>query len=186
MTSSSGLHAAAPAQERQSTPVPELQREDQKRTSSDEDGRRRTRTNSGNAPRFLIRSMQTFNEKAEDMVDKLLEMADWKQEIKMHDMFGRVTLDVIAKIAFAMDVDSILDEKIQLPQNITKVMQGMLLSRDFLARFNPSKQKLIKEVRKSLDILRKEGKERILQRIKAIEDGEETPKDILTQILKSV
>ncbi|XP_069591485.1 cholesterol 24-hydroxylase-like isoform X2 [Ranitomeya imitator] len=135
---------------------------------------------------FLIRSMQTFNEKAEDMVDKLLEMADWKQEIKMHDMFGRVTLDVIAKIAFAMDVDSILDEKIQLPQNITKVMQGMLLSRDFLARFNPSKQKLIKEVRKSLDILRKEGKERILQRIKAIEDGEETPKDILTQILKSV
>ncbi|XP_073433816.1 cholesterol 24-hydroxylase-like [Dendrobates tinctorius] len=134
---------------------------------------------------FLMGSMQTFNEKAEDMVDKLLEMADWKQQIKMHQMFGRVTLDIIAKIAFAMDVQSILNEKIQFPQTITKVMQGMLLSRDFLAQFYPSKQRLIKEVRKSLDVLRKEGKKRILQRIKAVEEGEETPRDILTHILKS-
>ncbi|XP_073494639.1 cholesterol 24-hydroxylase-like [Phyllobates terribilis] len=134
---------------------------------------------------FLMGSMQTFNEKAEDMVDKLAEMADWKQHIKMHEMFGRVTLDVIAKIAFAMDVRSILDDQIQFPQTITKIMEGLLASRDFLARFHPSKKNFIKDVKKSLGDLRNEGKERILQRIKAIKEGEETPKDILTQILKS-
>ncbi|CAJ0924015.1 unnamed protein product [Ranitomeya imitator] len=39
-----------PQQGRQCTPALEPQREDQKRTSSDEDGRRRTRTNSRTAP----------------------------------------------------------------------------------------------------------------------------------------
>ncbi|KAM4014201.1 cholesterol 24-hydroxylase-like isoform 1-T1 [Anomaloglossus baeobatrachus] len=134
---------------------------------------------------YLIGSMQTFNEKAEEMVEKLSEMADWKQQIKMHEMFGKVTMDVIAKIAFAMDLNSIWDEKVKFPQIITKIMQGMLVARDFLARFDPFKINFIREVKNNLHYLRKQGKERILQRIKAIKDGDETPKDILTQILKS-
>lgn len=42
--------------------------------------------------------MAPFNEKAEDLVERLAEKADGKTEIGMHDMLCRVTLDVISKV----------------------------------------------------------------------------------------
>lgn len=40
----------------------------------------------------------TFNEKAEQLMERLDERADNKSEVKMHDMLNRMTLDVIAKV----------------------------------------------------------------------------------------
>ncbi|CAI9549535.1 unnamed protein product, partial [Staurois parvus] len=47
------------------------------------------------------------------------------------------------------------------------------------------KQKYIKDTQESLRLLRKTGRECIERRRKAIEDGEDIPVDILTQILKA-
>lgn len=42
--------------------------------------------------------METFNEKAEELMEKLEEKADGKKEFSMLTMMSRVTLDVIAKV----------------------------------------------------------------------------------------
>lgn len=48
----------------------------------------------------------------------------------------------------------------------------------------PGKQKLIKEVKESVRLLRRVGKECIDQRREDIQNGKEATLDILTQILK--
>ncbi|XP_056403232.1 cholesterol 24-hydroxylase-like [Hyla sarda] len=133
----------------------------------------------------LMQSMTTFNDKAEDLMEKLREKADWKSHIVMHKMMSRVTLDVIAKVAYGMELDAVHDDQTPFPQAISMAMRGMVEARNPLSVFNPFKQDVIREVKKSLNFLRDTGKERIEQRIKAIQDGDDIPKDILTQILKA-
>lgn len=42
--------------------------------------------------------MDTFNEKAEELMEKLEEKADGKKEFSMLMMMNRVTMDIIAKV----------------------------------------------------------------------------------------
>lgn len=42
--------------------------------------------------------METFNEKAEELMMKLEEKADGKKEFSMLTMMSRVTMDIIAKV----------------------------------------------------------------------------------------
>ena len=42
--------------------------------------------------------MGTFNEKAEELMEKLEEKADGKKEFSMLTMMNRVTMDIIAKV----------------------------------------------------------------------------------------
>lgn len=42
--------------------------------------------------------METFNEKAEELMEKLEEKADGKTEVDIMSMMSRVTLDVLAKV----------------------------------------------------------------------------------------
>ncbi|XP_018421747.1 PREDICTED: cholesterol 24-hydroxylase-like [Nanorana parkeri] len=101
---------------------------------------------------YLIGLMAPFNEKAEDLVEKLAEKANGKSEVGMHDMLCRVTLDVISKVAFGMDLNSIEDDQTPFPRAISLAMRGLVEMR------NPF--------------------------IRAIEEGDDIPVDILTQILK--
>lgn len=48
----------------------------------------------------------------------------------------------------------------------------------------PGKQKLVKEARESVRLLRRVGKQCIDQRREALQNGKEATMDILTQILK--
>lgn len=42
--------------------------------------------------------METFNEKAEELMEKLEEKADGKTEFSMLSMMSRVTMDIIGKV----------------------------------------------------------------------------------------
>ncbi|XP_073466673.1 cholesterol 24-hydroxylase-like isoform X3 [Aquarana catesbeiana] len=133
---------------------------------------------------YLTGLMAPFNEKAEDLMQRLSEMADGKTEVGMLNMFCRVTLDVISKVAFGMDLNSIDDDQTQFPRAISLAMRGIVEIRNPFARFSLGKQKYIKDTQESLRFLRKTGRECIERRKKAIEDEEDIPLDILTQILK--
>ncbi|XP_072284146.1 cholesterol 24-hydroxylase-like [Pyxicephalus adspersus] len=133
---------------------------------------------------YLIGLMGTFNEKAENLIEKITEKADGKSEVGMYDMLSRVTLDVIAKVAFGMELNSLYDDQTPFPCAISMVMKGVVETRNPLVQYIPGKQALIKEVRESIKLLRNTGRECIERRKQAMEDGEDIPKDILTQILK--
>ncbi|XP_040414568.1 cholesterol 24-hydroxylase [Cygnus olor] len=133
---------------------------------------------------YLIGLMETFNEKAEELMEKLEEKADGKKEFSMLTMMSRVTLDVIAKVAFGMELNALSDDRTPFPHAVTMIMKGMTEMRIPFVKYMPGKQKMIKEARESLRLLRRVGRECIDQRREAIQSGKEDTLDILTQILK--
>ncbi|NXC85116.1 CP46A hydroxylase, partial [Cercotrichas coryphoeus] len=133
---------------------------------------------------YLIGLMETFNEKAEELMEKLEEKADGKTEFSMLSMMSRVTMDIIGKVAFGLELNSLSDDKTPLPNAVTKIMDGLNKARVPFIRFMPGKQKLVKEVRESVRLLRRVAKECIDRRREAIQNGKEATMDILTQILK--
>ncbi|XP_077125692.1 cholesterol 24-hydroxylase-like [Ranitomeya variabilis] len=95
---------------------------------------------------YLMGLMGTFNEEAEELMERLSEKADGKCEISIHEVMSKVTLDVIAK-------------------------------------YTPGRRAFIRDVRESVRLLRQTGKNCIERRRKAIQDGDDIPADILSQIL---
>ncbi|XP_069805535.1 cholesterol 24-hydroxylase-like [Dendropsophus ebraccatus] len=133
---------------------------------------------------YLMELMGTFNEKAEELMERLTALADEKTEARMHELFNKMTLDVIGKVAFDMELNCLHDDQTPFPQAILLSMQGMVEMRNPLVKFLPSKKKIIHEVQDAVRLLRKTGKECIERRQKMIQDGVEVPNDILTQILR--
>uniref|UniRef100_A0A663M4M4 Cytochrome P450 family 46 subfamily A member 1 n=1 Tax=Athene cunicularia TaxID=194338 RepID=A0A663M4M4_ATHCN len=133
---------------------------------------------------YLIGLMETFNEKAEELMEKLEEKADGKKEFSMLLMMNRVTMDIIAKIAFGLELNALSDDRTPFPHAVSVVLEGMTKARIPLFQYMPGKQKLVKEVRESLRLLRRVAKECIDRRREAIQNGKEATLDILTQILK--
>uniref|UniRef100_A0A8C5Q460 Cholesterol 24-hydroxylase n=1 Tax=Leptobrachium leishanense TaxID=445787 RepID=A0A8C5Q460_9ANUR len=133
---------------------------------------------------YLIGLMGPFNDNAEHLMETLSNKADGKQRVKMHDLLNRMTLDVIAKVAFAMDLNSLDDKDNPFPRAITVAISGMVETRNPFIQYLPGKRAYIKDVRDSIGLLRETGKRCIERRQRAIDEGEDVPVDILTQILK--
>ncbi|XP_063351644.1 cholesterol 24-hydroxylase-like [Pelmatolapia mariae] len=134
---------------------------------------------------YLRGLMGTFNERAEKLMDKLAELADSKTEANMLHLVNCVTLDVIAKVAFGVDLD-LLRNTSPLPKAIETCLKGMVTYvRDIFFEFNPKNRAYIHEVREACRLLRKTGAQWINERKIAIENGDEVPRDILTQIIKT-
>ncbi|XP_008336202.3 cholesterol 24-hydroxylase-like, partial [Cynoglossus semilaevis] len=127
----------------------------------------------------------TFNKLAEKLMDKFTDAADNKTEITMLSLFNTVTLDVIAKVAFGVDLN-LQKNRSPFQKAIDLCMKGMIFYlRDLLFEFNPKNRPFIKEVRKACCLLRQTGAQWINERKTAMQNGEDVPKDILTQIIKS-
>uniref|UniRef100_A0A8C9WMN4 Cholesterol 24-hydroxylase n=1 Tax=Scleropages formosus TaxID=113540 RepID=A0A8C9WMN4_SCLFO len=134
---------------------------------------------------YLRGMMDTFNEVAEYLMEKLEEMAESHTSAHMHNLLNRVTLSVIAKVAFGIDLN-LLETESRFPKAIETVLKGMVYClRDPMMLFKPWKWKFIKEVKDAIKYLRKTGEKCITERKRAMRNGESVPKDILTQILKS-
>ncbi|KAL8168966.1 UNVERIFIED_CONTAM: hypothetical protein K2H54_027237, partial [Gekko kuhli] len=134
---------------------------------------------------YLIGLMGIFNDKAEDLMKVLEEKADGETGVNMMDLLRRVTLDVIAKVAFGLELNTLYDDQTPFPHAVTMILEGIAKMRIPAFQYMPWNRKLVKEIQDCLRLLRRTGKECIEQRRKAIENEEETPMDILTQILKS-
>ncbi|CAL8313516.1 unnamed protein product [Lota lota] len=134
---------------------------------------------------YLRSLMGTFNERAENLMDELTKLADSKKEAKMLQLVNRVTLDVITKVAFGMDLD-LVNHDSPFPKAIETCLKGMVANvRDVFFQLNPKNRPFIKEVREACQLLRTTGEAWISNRRTAIQNGDNVPKDILTQIIKS-
>ncbi|XP_045916473.1 cholesterol 24-hydroxylase-like [Micropterus dolomieu] len=134
---------------------------------------------------YLRGLMGTFNERAEKLMDKLTDVADNKTDANMHHLVNCVTLDVIAKVAFGVDLD-LLKNSSPFPAAIETCLKGMVYYlRDTLFEFNPKNRPFINEVREACRLLRTTGAQWINDRKTAMQNGDDVPKDILTQIIKS-
>lgn len=135
---------------------------------------------------YLRGLMGTFNEMSERLMDKLEENADGKTPVVMHDLVNCVTLDVITKVAFGVDLNLLNDTDSPFQNAIELCLKGMLYNhRDPLFRLNPKNWKMVQQVKDATELLRRTGEKWIQDRKTAVENGEDVPKDILSQILKT-
>lgn len=133
---------------------------------------------------YLRGLMGTFNERAEKLMDTLSELADNNREANILQLVNYVTLDVIAKVAFGVDLD--LSNNSSLPKAIETCLKGMVYQiRDSFFLLNLKNWPFVREVRKACRLLRETGAQWIRDRKAAMENREDVPKDILTQIIKS-
>uniref|UniRef100_A0A8C7NEX6 Cholesterol 24-hydroxylase n=1 Tax=Oncorhynchus mykiss TaxID=8022 RepID=A0A8C7NEX6_ONCMY len=135
---------------------------------------------------YLRGQMGAFNGRAEKLMDKLADMADTNTAANMQHMFNCVTLDVITKVAFGVELDLLKEGDSPFPNAIEMCLKGMVhYLRDFTFQLYPKNKKFINEVKKSCQLLRSTGRQWINERKMAVQNGEDVPKDILTQILKT-
>ncbi|XP_041832176.1 cholesterol 24-hydroxylase [Melanotaenia boesemani] len=134
---------------------------------------------------YLRGLMGTFNERADKLMDKLGDIADNNVEANMLHLFNCVTMDVIAKVAFGVDLD-LLTNSSPFPKAIEMCLKGMVYYiRDILFEFKPKNRPFINEVKEACTLLRTTGAQWIQKRKMAIQNGEDVPKDILTMIIKT-
>ncbi|KAK9531043.1 hypothetical protein VZT92_010494 [Zoarces viviparus] len=127
----------------------------------------------------------TFNERAEKLMTTLSDVADNQTEASMLHLVNSLTLDVIAKVAFGVDLEQLKDRS-RFPKAVQTCLKGMLLTvRDSFYKFNPKNRAFIKEVREACHLLRTTGAQWIQDRKTAMENGDDVPNDILTQIIKT-
>ncbi|XP_040598452.1 cholesterol 24-hydroxylase isoform X2 [Mesocricetus auratus] len=133
----------------------------------------------------LVSLMETFNEKAEQLVEILEAKADGQTRVSMQDMLTCATIDILAKAAFGMETSMLLGAQKPLSQAVKVMLEGISASRNTLAKFMPGKRKKLQEIRESIRLLRQVGKDWVQRRREALKRGEDVPADILTQILKA-
>ncbi|KAM7368179.1 hypothetical protein PAMP_014425 [Pampus punctatissimus] len=136
--------------------------------------------------RYLRGLMGTFNERAEKLMSKLTEIADEKTEAKMLHLINCVTLDIITKVAFGVDLDLLKNNNSPFNKAIELCLKGMVYYvRDILFEFNPLNRSFVNEVREACHLLRTTGAQWIQERKTAMQNNDDVPKDILTQIIKT-
>ncbi|KAL0602560.1 Cholesterol 24-hydroxylase [Plecturocebus cupreus] len=133
----------------------------------------------------LVSLMETFNEKAEQLVEILEAKADGQTPVSMQDMLTYTAMDILAKAAFGMETSMLLGAQKPLSRAVKLMLEGITASRNTLAKFLPGKRKQLREVRESIRFLRQVGRDWVQRRREALKRGEEVPADILTQILKA-
>ncbi|XP_074183047.1 cholesterol 24-hydroxylase isoform X2 [Rhinolophus sinicus] len=133
----------------------------------------------------LVSLMETFNEKAEQLVEILEAKADGQTPVSMQEMLTCTTIDILAKAAFGMETSMLLGAQKPLSGKVKLILEGISASRNTLAKFMPGKWKQLREIRESVRFLRQVGKDWVQRRREALKRGEDVPADILTQILKA-
>uniref|UniRef100_A0A3Q3VTV4 Uncharacterized protein n=1 Tax=Mola mola TaxID=94237 RepID=A0A3Q3VTV4_MOLML len=121
---------------------------------------------------YLRGLMGTFNERAETLMEKLFYyFANNKKEAKMLHLVNCVTLDVIAKVAFGVDLD-MLNKSSPFPKAIETCLKGLVyFIRDFFFAFNPKNWPFISEVKEACRFLRETGAQWIQDRKTAMRNG---------------
>ncbi|XP_068199448.1 cholesterol 24-hydroxylase-like [Antennarius striatus] len=134
---------------------------------------------------YLKGLVDTFNEMAEKLMHKLSEVSDNKTEANMLHLFNCVTMDVLAKVAFGVDLN-LLQNTSPFPRAVETCLKGMVCNiRDMFYQLNPKNRPFIREVREACRLLRTSGAQWIKERRAAMQNGDDVPKDILTQIIKA-
>nr|QUF59386.1 cytochrome p450 CYP3049C1 [Brachionus angularis] len=148
--------------------------------------KRRAVFNPGFHRGMLMNCLKEFNNKTNILMEKLRTLADDKTQVVLFKEINRMTLDIISSVAFGFCLDTINYPENDFSFNITKSFEAAnKCLTDPLFVWNPFNRKEKNKLKSSIKNLREFAKEKILKRLKDIENNEYAPDDILTAIVKS-
>ena len=126
---------------------------------------------------YLRNLMDHFNQSTEIFLSKLRKQAEKDLDTSMVDAFSLVSLDVICKAGFGIDLDVINDPNSPFIQAYNLILKGV--EEAFVNPFHkwdftsyPKQRKVIK----ALQFLRSTGRDTIRKRREALRRGEPNPK----------
>ncbi|EDO47129.1 predicted protein [Nematostella vectensis] len=129
--------------------------------------------------------ISSFNQSCDLFIETLKPLADGKTEVCMLDQFHRITMDVIMKVAFSLDLKTLDDKDSTFPKAVNKMLEAVMFRfRNPWHKYDPRTFKYQREVANSLRMIRETGRNCIAERQAAIVQGEEIPNDILSTIMK--
>lgn len=139
---------------------------------------------------YLVKLMDQYNNSVTELVTHLMPKADGNTEILMAEEFNKVALDIIAKVAFGLnDLNVISDDEAPFCKAVAQTFTGVMaqLRLPFISMIDPRETtRVVREkTQNAIDLVRKIGKQCIMDRIQAINEGREYPVDILTYILQA-
>jgi len=136
---------------------------------------------------LLMPMMGEFNSSADRLMESLATVADGKTTISILGKLHRFALDVIGKVAYGMDIDSLHDDKNPFPSAVDKTFEGFREATRYpIERMIPFLRREFKqEVRDACTLLRKVAVEKIEERRRALENDENSPEDILSYMIKA-
>ncbi|KAK3751999.1 hypothetical protein QZH41_010967, partial [Actinostola sp. cb2023] len=146
--------------------------------------RKRMLLNAAFHRKYLMNLMPEFNSICDHFIEKIGTFADQNVVVNFAEEFARVTLDVIGKVAFDVDLNAVEDENCPFLLANYLVIKGMQETfTDIFWRINILGYPFQRKVIKASQFIREYGRKTITERIAAIKDGKDTPNDILQHII---
>nr|AHL88995.1 cytochrome p450 3049C1 [Brachionus koreanus] len=147
--------------------------------------KRRQIFNPGFHRSVLINCLSQFNEKTDQLMEKLYKLADGKTEISLFKEINRMTLDIISSVAFGFCIDSINFPDNQFSLNIIGSFEAVnRCLTDPLFMMNPLNYWKKQKYKKYIRDLRNFARVEILDRLRDLHQNETSvPDDILTAIV---
>lgn len=147
--------------------------------------RKRNMLNPAFHRKYLMNLMDAFNSVGDGFLEKLSQLADGNTPVRMADEFARVTLDIIGKVGFNIDLDTVHNPASKFPTAVSKMLEGIQAGfQNPFWMFNFSMFPYQNSVIKAVKFLRSFAADTIEERFLALKNGAETPKDVLEHILK--
>nr|QUF59390.1 cytochrome p450 CYP3049F1 [Brachionus angularis] len=155
-------------------------------TNFDRWKKRRALFNHGFQQHVLINAITDFNLKIDLLLERLRTLADGKTQVILFNEINHAALDIIAKVAFGMNVDSINDPKNELNHYVYEGIKGFYRQTfDPFLMYKPHEWKFISNYKKIIRKLRNIGRKHLLKKLMDLQDNGFVSDDILSNLLKN-
>ncbi|XP_069117549.1 cholesterol 24-hydroxylase-like isoform X2 [Argopecten irradians] len=136
-------------------------------------------------PHYIRQFAPEFNEFADRHVEELERHADGKTEIHTLNMFNKLTMHVLYKVAFNVDMGPLRGENHPFVTKMKTALDGFsaVLANPIVA-INPFEWRYRREVRNAIHYIRGHASKQITERGMAKTSGDYVPDDLLENIMK--
>lgn len=132
----------------------------------------------------LMSLMDSFTTICDSFLRRLETLADGKTEVSMAEELVRINLDMVAKVAFDLDLNSTNDPDTPIPTNARIALEGLVQSfRKPFMRFQPTTYAYQAKCREAVRFLREVARGVIEKRQEESKTGEDQHNDMLSRIL---
>lgn len=134
-----------------------------------------------------MQSLKEFNSKGNMLMEKLNELGKSENCVNLLNEINRMTLDVIAKVAFDLDTDSLNNPESKLNDYVCRGLEAVTLQlTDPLCHLKPSKRNHVKKLKESIRNLRHYSIESLNVKLKEMEQNNLFTKNILSLMIKNL
>lgn len=134
-----------------------------------------------------MQSLNEFNYKGNMLMQKLNDLSKLGNCVNLLNEINRMTLDVIAKVAFDLDTDSLNNPESKLNNYVCRGLEAVTLQlTDPLCYLKPSRRNHVNKLRESIRNLRHFSIESLNTKLKEMEENNFISKNILSLMIKNL